>query len=136
MKNITDSNGKLLHCIFFKEEFPVAESRIDICNTDQLLQIAALKLNNNKTFKAHQHIPLERNTNITQECWIIVQGKIKAMHYDENANLLDETVLEAGDITITYYGGHNYLSLEDNTLVYEIKNGPYLGFSKDKKVYE
>lgn len=41
-------------------------------------------------------------------------------------------MLKPGDCSITLYGGHNYVSLEEHTLVYEYKTGPYLGQEKDK----
>ena len=37
------------------------------------------------------------------------------------------------DISITFYGGHNYVSLEDDTRVYEYKTGPYMGQARDKE---
>jgi len=37
-----------------------------------------------------------------------------------------------GDCSITFCGGHNYMCLEDDTLIYEAKTGPYLGVEKDK----
>ena len=33
---------------------------------------------------------------------------------------------------MTFEGGHNYEILEENTLVYEFKTGPYEGIDKDK----
>jgi hypothetical protein len=33
--------------------------------------------------------------------------------------------LSQGDAVITLRGGHNYLSLEDGTIAYEVKSGPY-----------
>ena len=33
---------------------------------------------------------------------------------------------------MTFRGGHNYLCLEDDSLVYEYKTGPYYGQKKDK----
>ena len=47
--------------------------------------------------------------------------------------IIKETILLPGECTITYRGGHNYVSLEENTLVYEMKTGPYEGIDKDKK---
>jgi hypothetical protein len=37
-----------------------------------------------------------------------------------------------GDCSITFFGGHNYLSLEPDTCVVEAKSGPYFGQEKDK----
>jgi hypothetical protein len=47
--------------------------------------------------------------------------------------ILAEPILKTGDASFTLEGGHNYLILEDNTLVYEYKTGPYEGQLMDKK---
>ena len=41
-------------------------------------------------------------------------------------------ILNVGDASFTLEGGHNYEILEDNTLVYEYKTGPYEGQEFDK----
>ena len=84
-----------------------------------------------KKFKPHKHRFLERTTTRTQECWIIIQGKIKATYYDIDDKIITEKILEPGDCSITYNGAHNIDILEDNTLMYEIKNGPYMGNDRD-----
>ena len=33
---------------------------------------------------------------------------------------------------MTFEGGHNYEALENNTVVYEYKTGPYTGIENDK----
>ena len=48
-------------------------------------------------------------------------------------NIISEEILNKGDCSVTLYGGHNYEILEDNTLVYEFKTGPYLGVDLDKQ---
>jgi len=40
--------------------------------------------------------------------------------------------LDVGDCSVTLGGGHTYLILEDDTLVYEYKTGPYKGIENDK----
>ena len=63
----------------------------------------------------------------------MIKGKIKVDYYDLDDQLLESFILSEGDCTITLYGGHNYTSLADDTLVYEFKTGPYIGQSNDKK---
>lgn len=121
----------LLHIINLKEDF--INQRNDICDTDQFLQVSSLNLPNNKTFKPHKHVDCEKTVTTTQESWVVIQGKVKAILYDIDDSIIDEVVLSPGDCSITFYGGHNYLSMEDNTLVYEYKTGPYLGQEKDKR---
>jgi hypothetical protein len=121
---------KLLHIVNRKKE--IVEKRNDISPDEEYLQVSCFSLPEGKTFQAHKHVPVERTTHITQESWIVIQGKIKAFLYDTDDSLLKEIILEPGDCSITFHGGHNYLSLEDNTLVYEYKTGPYFGKIVDK----
>ena len=111
----------------------ITAKRCDISPAKEFLQVSCFSLPKDKTFKAHYHVPLERQTTITQESWIVIQGKIKAILYDLDNTIIAERVLEAGDCSITFYGGHNYVSMEENSLVYEYKTGPYMGQAKDKE---
>ena len=122
---------QLLHIVNRKSE--IVAMRNDISPPEEYLQVSCFSLPKDKTFKAHKHVRLERHTDITQESWIVVQGKIKAMLYDIDDTLLVEKILGPGDISLTFRGGHNYLSLEDDSLVYEYKTGPYMGQAKDKE---
>ena len=64
---------------------------------------------------------------------IVPFGKYKGQSiYDIDDTLLCEHIVKAGDITITLEGGHGYEIMEDNTMVYEFKTGPYEGQSLDK----
>lgn len=84
------------------------------------------------TFKAHKHIIHEKVTNIAQESWMVFKGSVKCIFYDLDDTIIAEPVLYAGDISMTFRGGHNYLIMEDDTIVYEYKTGPYLGIEFDK----
>jgi len=121
---------KLLHIVNRKNE--IEEKRNDISPSEEYLQVSCFSLPEGKTFQAHKHVPVSRKTEITQESWIVIQGKIKAFFYDLDNSFLGEVILQEGDCSITFYGGHNYLSLEDETLVYEYKTGPYFGKVVDK----
>ena len=50
---------------------------------------------------------------------------------DRRSRLIEE-ILNQGDASFTLYGGHNYQILEDDTIVYEYKTGPYEGQKLDK----
>ena len=51
--------------------------------------------------------------------------------FDIDNEFLVSHILDKGDCTITLYGGHNYTSLTNDSLVYEFKTGPYEGQLKD-----
>jgi len=123
---------RLLHIVHRLLE--VNDKREDIIPPDNFLQIATIQLKNNQTFKAHKHIYNNYNgPKIANESWIIVRGKVKAILYDLDDKIIEEIILYPGDFSITIEGGHNYLCLEDNTLVYEVKTGPYCGQELDKE---
>jgi hypothetical protein len=92
-----------------------------------------MKMQKDQTFKAHKHIFHKRVTNIAQESWLVFRGSVKCIFYDLDNNIIAEPVLLPGDCSMTFRGGHNYLILEDDTIVYEYKTGPYLGQELDKE---
>ena len=57
---------------------------------------------------------------------------IQALGLNLDDTIIAEPVLMPGDCSMTFRGGHNYLILEDDTIVYEYKTGPYLGQEFDK----
>ena len=69
---------------------------------------------------------------IAQESWVIIKGSVEASFFDTDGTLLEKQVLRQGDCSMTFEGGHTYLILEDDTVVYEYKTGPYQGQEKDK----
>lgn len=122
--------GVLLHLINRLDEI---EGRTDVAPVEEFLQLATLKMHNGQTFKAHKHITLVKETNIAQESWIVIKGSVKCIFYDLDDTIIAEPILKPGDCSMTFRGGHNYLILEDDTIVYEYKTGPYLGQSLDKE---
>jgi hypothetical protein len=121
--------GKLLHIVHRREDI---RDRADVVPTEEFLQVSSFRMPKGKTFKPHKHILMEKTTRITQESWIVIQGAVMAILYDLDDAEIARPVLKPGDCSITLYGGHNYVSLEEGTLVYEYKTGPYFGQEKDK----
>jgi len=123
---------KLLHIIVRKDDFK--PGRQDIVEENQFIQCSILQMEEGKTFKPHKHIWKERTRNvIAQESWVVIQGSVQPIFYDLDDTIIDvDIVLNAGDASFTLEGGHNYLILEEGTLVYEYKTGPYEGQSLDK----
>ncbi len=107
--------------------------RKDIVPEEHFIQCSHLNMEKGKTFKPHKHIFKNRRRNvIAQESWIVIQGKVKCIFYDLDDTILVEPILEQGDASFTLEGGHNYEILENDTLVYEYKTGPYEGQALDK----
>ena len=124
--------GKLLHKVYRASE--LTENRTELVAADQFIQCAYLKMDKGKTFRPHQHIWKDPNFDrvIAQESWVVIRGSVKVFFYDIDGDLLETHILQAGDSSFTLEGGHTYEILEDNTLVYEYKTGPYEGQENDK----
>ncbi len=123
---------KLMHVVCTNTD---VDERANVCPDDALLQLAFLPLKKGQTFRAHKHIQKAVAINGTSEAWVILKGRVKAILYDLDDSVLEEVELKQGDCSITICpvgAGHNYLCLEDNTLVVECKTGPYIGVEKDK----
>ena len=108
------------------------KKRDDLTDESKFLQISFLNLNKKMKFKPHIHLPHNKKTNISSEAWIVMSGKLKVSFYDIDQKKVYEDVLNKGDISILFEGGHELKPLTKNTSVFEIKNGPYMGSKKEK----
>jgi hypothetical protein len=124
--------NKLLHIINRLVEI---SDRQEIVPENNFIQCATLKMEKGKTFKPHKHIEKHRvyEKQIAQESWVIIKGSVRCKFYDIDDKLIAEPILYPGDASYTLYGGHTYEILEDDTIVYEYKTGPYEGQEFDKK---
>ena len=126
---------RLLHIIHKSDEFHSIEEghRQDIVGPDEFLQLSSMNMKKGHTFEPHQHIWKDGEDKvIAQESWVVVKGSVECNFYDTDGTLLGKPILKQGDCSVTLGGGHTYLILEDNTLVYEYKTGPYKGQELDK----
>jgi len=125
-------SGNVLHIIQRKDE--IEKNRVDVIPENNFLQLAVLKMENGKTFRPHYHKykTVKYKEVIAQESWVVIKGKVKCILYDIDNTILAEPILNAGDASITLHGGHNFEILEEGTIVYEFKTGPYEGVELDK----
>ena len=126
---------RLLHIIHKSDEFHSIEEghRQDIVGPDEFLQLSSMNMKKGHTFEPHQHIWKDGEDKvIAQESWVVVKVSFEFHFYDTDGTLLGKPILKQGDCSVTLGGGHTYLILEDDTLVYEYKTGPYRGQKLDK----
>ena len=130
--------SKLLHLVHRLEEIESLPTknglaRINVAPEEEFLQLATLHMEKGKSFKPHKHIyKVGEKKVIAQESWIVVKGSVKVVMYDLDDTIIDQIILNPGDCSMTFSGGHNYVIQEDNTIVYEDKTGPYKGIENDK----
>lgn len=127
---------KLLHIVVTtKDLYETGKERINIVPDNEFIQCAFLHMKKGRTFQAHKHIlkPAPCKKIIAQESWIVVQGCVECIFYDTDDIAISRHYLFAGDASFTLDGGHNYIALSDDTIVFEYKTGPYEGQNLDKK---
>jgi len=79
----------------------------------------------------HKHLPIKRTINGTTECVIVRKGSCYVDIYDQDENILHSKKMIKGDIILLLGGAHGFRMIED-TVLFEVKQGPYAG-DNDKK---
>ena len=80
----------------------------------------------------HMHLPLERYIVGTTEVLVVERGRCEVDVYASDRSVVATRELHKGDILIAISGGHAFRLIEDTVLL-EIKQGPYLGDQSDKE---
>lgn len=124
-------DNHIICCYINKEE--ISDYRKDLSEESEIIQGSARILSQNIHVPAHKHLPIKRETVGTQEVWVIILGKILAEIYDIDDKKLTDIEISSGGAILFYRGGHSLTSLENNTIFYEFKNGPYNGKENDKQ---
>ena len=110
------------------------EGRTNVAPENEFIQLATLKMEKGTTFKPHKHIWKDGEDKvIAQESWVVIKGSVKVIMYDLDDTVIETPILYPGDCSMTFQGGHNYEILEEDTIVYEYKTGPYKGVENDKE---
>ena len=124
---IYSKKKELVACIYkFRKKI---NNRINLSPENELLQASIIKFDKQFNLNRHIHTKVPRKTIGTQEIWIVMEGKLKATFYETDKTKICSKILKKGDISFLFRGGHKFETLEKNTIIYEIKNGPYI---KDK----
>jgi len=97
------------------------------------IQVGSWRYPAGRRLPAHNHNIARRQAARTQEFVHVLRGSLKAGIYDEQDVLLEEVILAPGDSLVCFAGGHGYDILEDDTIVLEVKNGPYVGAENDRR---
>ena len=122
---------QILHIITRKRD--IQPGRTDLVDADEFIQCAAIRQPNGVTFKPHRHnMNMRSEVYIPQESWVVISGLVQVTFYDLDNSVLHTDILEPGDCSITLQGGHNYFFMDNDSIVYEYKTGPYRGQAHDK----
>lgn len=139
MEIVHPSTGEVLHRIAkgSLSDFPGGNSavmRTDLSEEAMFLQAALIQIPAEHSFRAHRHLERSRTfSNLkAQESWVVLRGEVYVSFFTNEGEFLAEEKLEAGDLSITFSGGHSYRTDGKESLVYEFKSGPYEGQTVDK----
>ena len=80
----------------------------------------------------HVHYPLQRHLVGTPEALLVRKGQVEADLYAPDKTLIATRTLYTGDLILLVSGGHGFRCMEDTVLM-EIKQGPYTGLVEKEK---
>ena len=80
----------------------------------------------------HSHRALERQIVGTSEVLVVKSGRCVIDIYDDEHRLIATRELCVGDVLLMVGGGHGFRMLEDTVLL-EIKQGPYTGLDEKER---
>jgi len=132
MEKIYSKKDKEVLLFVISRKSDICNQRMDLCPDNEYLQVSNKMLQKGKSFPPHKHNKLIRTTDITQEAWVFLSGKVLATFWDLDDKIIYKTELSSGDAAVVFRGGHSFEVLEDNTILYEFKTGPYFGQDADK----
>jgi len=101
---------------------------------DNPIQLGILKHRQGVKIKPHIHRASAKVINSVQEVLHIEYGRVEVDFYDDGEKIRT-TILNMGDTILLISGGHGFDILEDSKII-EVKQGPYEGVERDKKLLE
>ncbi len=134
MREIKDKNGNILARHITPEDFKPGLSFFS--DDSEFVQVGIWgHYEEGKILANHIHKEVERKAYRTCESIYIVTGSLEAEIFDLEQEHVDKFVVKQGEILVLLSGGHGYRILEEDTTVYEVKNGPFPGVEADKLLF-
>lgn len=133
MEEIRSSDGRLM-AIIVRKNFE-RDGVSFISKEDFPLQLAVSNYKKGHIIKPHFHIGREIKINKIQEVVHVERGRAVVSLYDLDGRKIKSIDMSFGDTILFVEGGHGFDILED-TKITEVKQGPYLGKTIDKKTIE
>ncbi|KAF5038306.1 hypothetical protein DSECCO2_555620 [anaerobic digester metagenome] len=128
---IVSDNGVKLAMVLRPDDFKPGLSFFT--DDSDFIQLGSWRYAAGTRLAAHNHNTVARESVRTQEAVVVLRGRLRAAVYAEGDALLGSLEAGPGDVMVFFAGGHGYEILEDDTLVIEVKNGPYPGPEADRR---
>ena len=128
---IIQSDGNVL-CYIVQRNFRPSHTTF-ITPPDAKQQVGFIVYPADSTIKRHSHKALERHLIGMSEVLVVRTGHCQIEVYDDQHQLVAMRDLYENDVVLMVGGGHGFKIVEDTVLL-EIKQGPYLGVN-DKEIF-
>jgi mannose-6-phosphate isomerase-like protein (cupin superfamily) len=128
---IIDASGKVL-CYLIHENMKPDKTTF-ITPADARQQVGFVVYPKGGDVKRHSHQPLERHLIGMSEVLVVRSGGCTLDLYDDDHILVASRRMGPGDVAVLTAGGHG-LHMEEDTVLLEVKQGPYLG-ADDKEMF-
>jgi quercetin dioxygenase-like cupin family protein len=78
---------------------------------------------------SHRHASITRTIDRTCEVLVVKKGRCEVDIFNDDQQLVATRELRTGDLILLVKGGHG-IRIQEDTVLLEIKQGPYLGLSE------
>ena len=126
-----EDTGEVLAIIVRGNDY---EEGVSFLTTDEMpIQLGLHNQKKGKIIAAHKHIPIKSIENLRiSEFFYMKKGRVKVSLYNKEDRKVKEVIVNSGDL-IYLLGGHGFEFLED-TLMFELKQGPYRSREEEKEM--
>src|SRR5262245_52004069 len=97
--------------------------------SDLELQVGFIVYKAGGAITPHRHVPITRMINRTCEVLVVKKGTCEVDIFNNNQQLIATRELRTGDVVYLVHGGHE-VRMQEDTVLLEIKQGPYLGLGE------
>ncbi len=116
--------GKII-CMLIRSE-PLPETTTFYTSSELPLQVGNIVYPAGSEIPRHSHRPMSRNVVGTPEVLVVQKGRMMLDVYADERTFLCRREMGPGDVILLAAGGHGFHFLE-NTVLLEVKQGPYQG---------
>jgi hypothetical protein len=127
---INDDGGRLIALVVRRAYTPGATTFVT--PPEAALQVGLIVYPAQGEVARHRHNPTQRCLTGTPEVLIVREGRCEAEILDDGGSFLTTCELEVGDAIVLLGGGHGFRMLEDTVLL-EVKQGPYPGIDEKER---
>ena len=121
------------YCTILRDSFQ--SGSISFFTPDEFSQqLGYLPHKKGATIRPHLHKVNRREVLYTNEVLFVKTGRVRVNLYDKAKRFVGSDILEKGDFILLCGGGHGFEILEDTVMI-EVKQGPYMGLD-DKERFD